>query len=108
MATPLGSEPDGRDALSPWERRVLAGIEDDLATSDPGLAQKIGHCGSLRAPAWWPLSARCAVLLPVALLVLVVASVLVPASGWLVLGLITLVVVVPWILLCIFDQRGSG
>jgi hypothetical protein len=108
MAMPSGSESDGRDALSPWERRVLAGIEDDLATSDPRLAQMIGRRGSLTTPGWWPLSVRCTGLLLVALLVLVVASVLVPASGWLILGLITTVVVVPWIVLCMSDQRGSG
>jgi hypothetical protein len=39
------------------------------------------------------------------LLVLVVTSVLVPASRWPVLGVITTVVVVPWILLCVSEQR---
>ena len=108
MVTPAGSEPDGRDGLSPRERRVLAGIEADLGASDPRLVQKIDRHGSLSTRGWWPLSVRCTGLLLLALCVLVVASVLVPASGWLILGLITAAVVVPWILLCLSDPRRSG
>jgi hypothetical protein len=103
-----GSEPDGRDGLSPRERRVLAGIAADLAASDPRLAQKIGRRGSSATPGRWPLSVRCTGLLLVALCVLVAASVLVPTSGWLILGLITAAVMVPWILFCLSDPRGSG
>jgi hypothetical protein len=106
LASSAGPEPDGRDGLSPWERRVLAGIAADLAASDPRLVQKIGRRGSPATTGWWPLSVRCTGLLLAALCVLVGASVLVPASGW--LGLITAAVVVPWILLCLSDPRGSG
>jgi hypothetical protein len=61
-----------------------------------------------RQPGWWPLSARCTVLLLIVLLVLlvlVVASVLVPAWRWAALGVIKTVVVVPGILLCASEQR---
>jgi DUF3040 family protein len=78
MATSSASD---ANVLSCRERRVLADIEDDLAASDPRGADEMGRRSSLPTPGWWPLSARCTVLLLV-LLVLVVASVLVPASRW--------------------------
>ena len=97
--------PDGRAGnvrRSSRERRILADVENDLAASDPHLAKELGRRSPLPTPGVWPLSVRCMVLL---LLVLVVTSVLVPASRWPVLGVITTVVVVPWILLCVSEQR---
>jgi hypothetical protein len=89
MATSSASD---ANALSCRERRVLADIENDLAASDPRGADEMGRRSSLPTPRWWPLSARCTVLL---LLVLLVASVLVPASRWPALGVIKTVVVLP-------------
>jgi Protein of unknown function (DUF3040) len=112
MATSSAPGPDDRAALSSWERRVLAQIENDLAAGDPRLARAIGRGGSLPTPWWWPISVRSTVLLLVALGVLIVAAAVTPASWWPLLGLITVVVVVPWILLCVSEsadeQRGSG
>lgn len=100
------SSPDDHTPLSPWERQVLAQIEDDLLDSDPRLARAIGRRDSLSAPQWRPISVRSAVLLLVAQVVLIVAAAFTPASCWPLLGLITAVVVVPWILLCASEQAG--
>jgi hypothetical protein len=96
--------PDGHDALSSWERQVLAGIEDDLAASDPGLADEISRA-AMRAQRWWPLSGRSTGLLVVGMSILVLVGVLLPASAWAVLGVVTTLVVVPWLLLAATEKR---
>ena len=98
---------NGDDSLSAREREILASIESDLAIADPRFAQRLARPlrGRKTTPRWWPLSLRCSLLLVVVLAVLVAATVLSPS--WLVLGLITTVVVVPWILLCAADLSGS-
>jgi hypothetical protein len=95
---------DDFDSLSPWERQVLSGIEHDLATSDPRLAEQMQSAASRRRPGWWPMSARCTVLLVPVLLVLVLAAAVVPAPWWPVLRPVTTLVVVPWLLLCVKDN----
>jgi hypothetical protein len=102
--------PHDRDDLSAWERQVLARIEHDLSASDPDLARVMTTRRTTRSGAarWWPLSVRCTVLLFVVILLLVVAGVFVPASWWAVLGVITAVVVIPWLLLCATERRGAG
>lgn len=98
---------DDHDALSEWERRVLAGIERDLAASDPRLVQKLNSRERYRSmPRWWPLSVPATGLLVVGLLVLVLAGALLPASGWAVLGLVTTLVVVPWLLFAVTEKNG--
>jgi hypothetical protein len=101
------SDPDDHDALSPWERQVLARIEGDLASSDPRLAEKMSRRAARRTPRSWPLSARSTGLLLIVLTVLVVAGALVPASWWAVLGLVTILVVVPWLLLAATEKGQS-
>ena len=105
MVGPPTPGPDDFEALSPWERQVLSRIEHDLSASDPGLAEKMQNAASRQCPAWWPMSVRCTVLLIPVLLVLVVAAAVVPAAWSPVLGPITMLVVVPWILLCVNDNR---
>ncbi|WP_219419947.1 DUF3040 domain-containing protein [Pseudonocardia nigra] len=107
MTRPSNSGPGDLDALSSWERQVLAGIEADLAAGDPCLAQEMSSCVRRSTAEWWPLSARCTVLLFVVLVVLVLVGALVPASWRAVLGLITTIVVVPWILLCAIEHARS-
>jgi hypothetical protein len=98
---------DDHDALSEWERRVLAGIERDLAASDPRLVQELSSPGRYRStPRWWPVSVPATGLLVVGLLVLVLAGALLPASGWAVLGLVTTLVVVPWLLFAVTEKNG--
>jgi hypothetical protein len=95
----------GRRAdLSPWEERVLAGIEAGIADSDPRFARRMSRgtrasVGAALIPGRW------LALLPIVLVVPVVAAALVPASAWAVLGLITTLVVLPWLLLCSTEQR---
>jgi hypothetical protein len=54
------------------------------------------------------LSTTCTGLLVAGLIVLVVAGALLPDSAWAALAAITAVVVVPWLLLCATERRGSG
>ncbi|TWF76989.1 DUF3040 family protein [Pseudonocardia hierapolitana] len=99
---------DDPDALSEWERRTLAGIERDLAASDPRLDQRLSRPWRYRSapPRWWPLSVPTTGLLLVGLLVLVVVGSLLPASWWAVVGLVTTLVVVPWLLLAVTEKNG--
>jgi Protein of unknown function (DUF3040) len=104
MTRPSVPDPDDHDALSSWEQRVLAAIEDDLAAGDPRLAQRLR--GRRTATRWWPLSVRSTALLFVALVVLVLAGTLLSAS-WVGLGLVTTLVLVPWVLLAAHEHGRS-
>ncbi len=107
MSTSSNPRPDDHGGLSPWERRVLADIEHDLAASDPRLVRELSHRRRYRsAPRWWPLSVPITGLLLVGLLVLVLVGALLPASWWAVLGLVTALVVVPWLLLAATEKNG--
>ena len=98
---------DDHDALSEWERRVLAGIERELAASDPRLVEELARPRRYRpAPRWWPLSVHATGVLFVGLLVLVVAGALLPAAWWAVLGLVTTLVIVPWLLFAATEKNG--
>jgi hypothetical protein len=107
MAMAASSAPGpGDDALSAREKEILAGIESDLAIADPRFAQRLARPLHGRPPVrWWPLSLRCSLLLIVVLVVLAAATVLVPS--WALLGLITTLVVVPWILLCAVERNRT-
>ncbi len=106
MSTSSNSGPEDRDALSPWERQVLAGIEHDLAASDPGLAEMLNGRAAVRSQRWWPLSGPSTGLLVVALTVLALVGALLPASAWAVLGVVTTLVVIPWLLLAATERGG--
>jgi hypothetical protein len=107
MSTSSNFGPDDHNTLSPWERRVLAGIEDDLAASDPSLAQEMGgRRHRATSSRWWPLSAPSTAILFVGLLVLVLVGALLPASAWAVLGVVTTLLVVPWLLLAATEKGG--
>jgi hypothetical protein len=97
---------DDHEALSPGERKVLAGIEDDLTVNDPRLADELCRLGSGRVRLWWPLSARSSGLLVVALPLLAVVGALLPA-WWVVLGAAVALVVVPWLLLAAMEEDQS-
>jgi Protein of unknown function (DUF3040) len=97
---------DDHDALSEWERRVLAGIERDLAASDPRLVRELNRRRPYRsAPPWRPLSVPATGLLIAGLLVLVLVGALLPASAWAILGVVTTLVVVPWLLLAATEKN---
>jgi Protein of unknown function (DUF3040) len=107
MTTSSHPGSDDRDALSPWERRVLTAIEHDLAASDPRLVQELGNWRHRGTPRWWPLSGLATSLLILGLLVLVLVGALLPASWWAVLGVVTTLVVVPWLLLALTEKNHS-
>jgi hypothetical protein len=97
---------DDHDALSEWERRILAGIERELAASDPRLVRELTRRRRYRsAPRWWPLSVPATGLLIVGLLFLVIVGALLPASAWAILGVVTTLVVVPWLLLAALERN---
>lgn len=105
MTRPPYPDPDDRHALSARERQALAGIEHDLAASDPRLAYAMDLRESGRAPRWWPLSARSTASLVLALTVLVPVGALLPASWWAVLGFLATLFVVPCLLLAALENR---
>jgi Protein of unknown function (DUF3040) len=100
-----GSEDDG--SLSARERRILAGIEDDLAAGDPRLAVEMSSHGRRSTARWWPLSATSTGLLIVAVPVLVVVGALLPTSWLAVLAIVT-TLVVPLLLLAAIEKVGSN
>jgi hypothetical protein len=97
---------DGHEALSPWERKVLAGIEDDLTANDPRLADALCRLGSGRVRLWWPISAKAGGLLVVVLSLLAVVGALLPA-WWVVLVVAVALVVVPWLVLAAMKEDQS-
>jgi Protein of unknown function (DUF3040) len=101
--------PAGSGRLSPWEQRVLDRLEADLTGSDPDFARRMtrraGPWTALLRVAPFPVALGWLVWLVGALIVLVVAAALMPATGWALLGLITTLVVLPWLLLCAAATR---
>ncbi len=64
------------------------------------------RCGPAGSRPRLPVSPKQDGLLTVALVTLVVAAVLMPASWWAVLGLLTTLVVIPWMLLRAIERKG--
>lgn len=106
-STPGPDDRENHGGLSPWEQEVLARIEDDLVTGDPRLARRVSR-RPRAGPVWWPMSARATGLLFVVLSVLVLAGSLLPASWWPVLGLVTTVTVVAWLVLAATEENPPG
>jgi hypothetical protein len=99
MPTPYLPTPDEPSELSAREQKILASIEDDLLAADPTLARHF-QC------AYWPravtrsrAAARRGVLLIDALIILIAAAAVTPPDWRHVLGLLTALLLVPWILL---------
>jgi hypothetical protein len=97
MAASYTSGPNDPGGLSPYERKILAGIEDEIHTTDPTLARRLANAGrsgtKLRAVA------RHGALLVAALVVLMVSAVVLPTHLMGLLALLTTLLLVPWILL---------
>jgi hypothetical protein len=106
MSTSSNPGPHEQDGLAPWARDVLAGIENDMTSSDPGLADAMSRAQP-RARRWWPLSGPSTGLLVVGLIVLVPVGALLPASAWAVLRIVTALVVVQWLLLAATERNRS-
>jgi hypothetical protein len=108
MSTSSNPLPDDHGGLSRRERQVLAEIEHDLAASDPRLVHEFSSPRRHATRRWWLLSAPTTGLLFVGLLVLAIVGALLPASWWAVLGVVTALVVIPWLLLAATEKNGWG
>lgn len=110
MSTSFHPGSGDHDAPSPWERRILAEIEQDLARSDPRLFRRFARLGRTRRRRphrWWPFSALATGLLVAELSGLAVIGTLLPSSWWPVLGVITALVVVPWLIVAAAGNNGG-
>lgn len=89
------SGPDEPGSLSPREREILAGIENDLSAADPALARRLSR--RLSTASSVPFGKEGALV--VGFLILVVVVGLVPPGLLVLLALLTTVLVVSWMLL---------
>ena len=105
MAASYTPGPDDPGGLSPAERKILAGIEDEIHTTDPTLARRLANADrrhtKLRA------LARHGALLVAALVVLMASAVVLPTHLMGLLALLTILLLVPWILLFPKDHSGK-
>jgi hypothetical protein len=95
--------------LSPRELRILAGIENELGESDPALTAAFARA-RLRSSfwQWYPLSARHTCLLIVALLAQIVLSPLALQLGPAGVGILTALLIVPWLVSASQAGRRDG
>jgi Flp pilus assembly protein TadB len=102
MAASSTPGPDDPGGLSPSERKILAGIENDIHTTDPSLSRRLtdAYRGGTRLRAL----ARHGALLVAALVVLMVAAAVLPTHLMGLLALLTTLLLVPWILLFPTDR----
>ncbi|MDN5859790.1 MAG: DUF3040 domain-containing protein [Pseudonocardia sp.] len=100
------SGPDEPSSLSPREREILAGIENDLTATDPALARRLVRRLAASKDSTVPFSKAGTVI--VGLLAFVVAIVLVPPGMWLLLVVLTALGVVPWLLLRKIERQDPG
>ncbi len=107
MAASNTSGPDESRGLSPREQKVLAAIEYDLFVADPALARHLECADWPRAGIRLRAAVRHVALLITALLVLIIAATAVPADWWTALGLLTTLLLVPWILLFPTDHPNQ-
>jgi Flp pilus assembly protein TadB len=98
-------DPEEPGELSSREKKILASIEQDIQTTDPALARHMAR--RKRPKTRTPLRAavRHGTLLIIALVILIVAAAVLPSGSWVVIGVLTTVLLVPWILL--FPARRS-
>jgi Flp pilus assembly protein TadB len=99
MAASNTSGPDEPAELSSREKKILEGIEDDILTADPTLARKMTRTARPKPGSRWRATARHGALLLAALIILIIAAAVLPSTWWGVLGLLTTLLLVPWILL---------
>ena len=98
MAASNASGPDEPPELSAREKKILQGIEDDILTADPTLARQMTRAAGPLPRSAWRATARHGALLLAALIILITAAAVLPPTWWGVLGLLTALLLVPWIL----------
>ena len=99
MAASYTPGPDESGGLSAGEQKVLAAIEYDLFVADPTLARHLECADWPRAGIRLRATVRHVALLIIALIILIIAATAVPGDWWGALGLLTTLLLVPWILL---------
>ena len=107
MAASYISGPDESGGLSAGEQKVLAEIEYDLFVADPTLARHLECADWPRAGTRLRAAVRHGALLITALIILIIAATAVPAGWWTALGLLTTLLLVPWILLFPTDHPNQ-
>ena len=103
MTAPPTPGPDDASALSLREQAILDRIEDDFREIDPGHQ----HTLAAGVGAWSPISAGQGALLVLALVLLTVTAALLPASWWVLLAPLTVMLLGQWMVLCAI-QRHRG
>ena len=106
MAASYTSGPDEPE-LSAREKKILAAIEYDLLVADPALARHLECAGWPRAGSRWWAAARHGALLIAALIILIITAAAIPPAWWGVLGLLSIVLLVPWIVLFPTDHPNQ-
>jgi hypothetical protein len=99
MPSPHPPTPDEPSELSGREQKILAAIEDDLLATDPTLARHLECADWPRAGTRSRAAARQGALLIDALIILIAAAAVMPPEWRHVFGLLTTLLLVPWILL---------
>jgi Flp pilus assembly protein TadB len=108
MSASHPGDPEEPGELSSREQKILAAIEQDIHTTDPTLARHLAR--RKRPKTRTPLRAavRHGTLLIIALVILIVAAAVLPSGSWVVMGLLTTVLLVPWILLFPANRSPKG
>lgn len=102
MSIPDAQGPHEPGRLTHREQEILAGIATDLST-DPALSRQLRELGRARPP----ITLSRIVLLVPELLLLALVGTAVPAEWSAALGPLTLLLVVPWVILCARDSARS-
>jgi Flp pilus assembly protein TadB len=94
---PCGPDEPGR--LSSREKKILATIEQEIHATDPTLARHMTHRKPPKTRTPLRAAARHGTLLITALVILIIAAAVLPPGSGAALGLLTAVLLIPWILL---------
>jgi hypothetical protein len=107
MAAVPAPGPDDHITLSSREKKILASIENELDTDDPVLALRMAWRVEPRKPRRRALIyLKWVGLLTSALLIIVTSVVLIPASGWATLALLTVFFGLPWLVLSMTERHN--
>lgn len=102
MPSPSASGPDEPPGLSSREREILAGIENHLDASAPGLAREMAHPLTAAPPV--PAGVVEAGFAILSLFAVLAVAGLVPGVVWAALAIMASMIVVPWVMLWGFGR----
>jgi Flp pilus assembly protein TadB len=101
-------DPEEPGELSSREKKILAAIEQEIQTTDPTLARHMARRKRLKTRTPLRAAVRHGTLLIIALVILIVATAVLPPDSWIIMGLLTTVLLVPWILLFPAGRSPKG